>query len=66
MMRSFITCAPRPNVITVIRSRGLRWDAQERQVMSPHNLIVGKPERNIPFGRPRGSWSIILTWILKR
>jgi hypothetical protein len=66
MIRSFITCTPRPNVITVIQSRGLRWEEHEREVMSPQKVIVRNPERNIPYGRPRGRWRIILAWILKR
>jgi hypothetical protein len=31
-----------------------------------YRLLVGKPERKIPLGRPRRSGRMILGWILER
>ena len=30
-----------------------------------HGVLVGKPERNSPLGRPRRRWEDILKWIFR-
>jgi hypothetical protein len=48
-----------PNIITQIKSRTLRWAGhvarmgEERNV---DNVLMGKPERKRPLGRPRRRW----------
>jgi hypothetical protein len=45
-----------PNIVQVVKSRRMRWAGHvarmgvERVV---HRMLVGKPERNRPLGRPR-------------
>jgi hypothetical protein len=48
-----------PNIVRVVKSRRMRWAAhvarmgEERGVQS---VLVGKPERKRPLGRPRRRW----------
>jgi hypothetical protein len=48
-----------PNIITQIKSRKMNWAGhvarmgEERKV---HKVLVGKPERKRPLGRPRHRW----------
>jgi hypothetical protein len=48
-----------PNIIGQIKSRRMRWVGhvarmgEEREV---YRVLVGKPEGNRPFGRPRHRW----------
>jgi hypothetical protein len=39
-----------PNIVRVIKSRRMRW---ARHVHGIYRVLVGKPEGNRPFGRPR-------------
>jgi hypothetical protein len=34
------------------------------EMRNPYRILVGKPERKRPFGRPRRRWKIILEFIL--
>jgi len=57
------------NIVRVIKSRRMRWAGhvapmgEERGV---YRVLVGKPERKRPLGRPRCRWWIILGWISRR
>jgi hypothetical protein len=45
-----------PSIITKIKSRMMRWAghvAQMDEKRNTYRLLVGKPEGNIPLGRPR-------------
>jgi len=48
-----------PNIVRVIKSRRMRWAGhvacmgEEREV---YRVLVGKPERKRPLGRPRRRW----------
>jgi hypothetical protein len=48
-----------PNIVRVVKSRRMRWAGhvagmgEERGV---HRVLVGKPEGERPFGRPRRRW----------
>jgi len=47
------------NIVRVIKSRVMRWAGHvacmgERR--GAHRVLVGKPEGNRPFGRPRRRW----------
>jgi len=48
-----------PNIIRVIKSRRIRWAGHvarmgEKRVV--YRVLVGKPERKRPLGRPRRRW----------
>jgi hypothetical protein len=48
-----------PSIIRIIKSRGKRWAghvAQMGEKRNVHRLLVGKPERKRPLGRPRRRW----------
>jgi len=43
----------------VTKSRRMRWAghvARMGQEMGVYRVLLGKPERRIPLGRPRGRW----------
>ena len=45
-----------PNIVRVVKSRRMRWAGHvarmgERRVV--HRVLVMKPERKVPMGRPR-------------
>jgi hypothetical protein len=50
-----------PNIIRQIKSRRFRWAwhvarmGEERKLYA-YKVLVGKPEGNIPLGRPRRRW----------
>jgi hypothetical protein len=44
-----------PNIIRVIKSRRIGWSAYVARMVESRGL-VGKPEGNRPFGRPRRRW----------
>jgi len=50
------------NIVRVIKSRRMRWAGhvacmgEEREV---YGVLVGKPERRRPLGRPRSRWADI-------
>jgi hypothetical protein len=44
-----------PNIIRVIRSRRMRWAGQVVRV-GDMTILVGKPERKKPIGRPKLRW----------
>jgi hypothetical protein len=50
---------PTPNIVRVIKSRRMRWAGHvaligEGRVV--YRVLVGKPERKTPLGRPRRRW----------
>jgi len=58
-MRSLMICTPHKIFFGVIKSRRMRWAVHvarmgERGVV--YGVLVGKPERKRPRGRPRLRW----------
>ena len=48
-----------PNIVRVIKSRRMRWAgnlARMGEVRDVYRVLVGRPERKRPFGRPRRRW----------
>jgi len=48
-----------PNIVRVVKSRRMRWAghvARMGEVRGVHRVLVGKPERKRPLGRPRRRW----------
>ena len=58
-----------PNIVRVVKSRRMRWAgnvARMGEDRGVHRVLVGKPERKRPLGRPRRRWRIILRWIFRK
>jgi hypothetical protein len=50
---------PSASIIRLIKSRRMRWAchvARKGEMRNPYRLLIGKPERNRPLGRPRCRW----------
>jgi hypothetical protein len=48
-----------PNIIRMIKSRKMRWAGHVARMGAKRNayiILVGKPERKGPLGRPRRRW----------
>ena len=48
-----------PNIVTVIKSRRLRWTGQVARIeegRSTFQILAGKPTGKRPLGRPRHRW----------
>jgi hypothetical protein len=48
-----------PNIVRVIKSRRIRWAgyvARMGEERGVYRVLVGKPERKRPLGRPRRRW----------
>ena len=48
-----------PNIVRVIKSRRMRWVGHVERVgerRGVYKVLVGKPDRRIPLGRPRRRW----------
>jgi hypothetical protein len=48
-----------PSIIRMIKSRRMRWAGHVARMMEKRNaykILVGKPERKRPLGRPRSIW----------
>jgi hypothetical protein len=48
-----------PNIVRVIKSRRLRWAGHVARIgegRGVYRVLVGKPERKRPLGRPRRRW----------
>jgi hypothetical protein len=48
-----------PNIIRMIKSRRRRWAgdvARMGETRNAYRILVGKPERKRPLGRPRHRW----------
>jgi hypothetical protein len=48
-----------PSIIRVIKARRMRWTehvARMGEVRGAYNILVGRPERRRPLGRPRCRW----------
>jgi len=59
IMRIFITCKLHQNIITMIKSRKIRWTvhvAYMREMRNAYQRLVGKHERKRLFGRLRRRW----------
>jgi hypothetical protein len=51
---------PSPSIIIIIKSRRMRWVGQVARMGEKRNvywLLVGKPEKKKPLGRPRRRWT---------
>ena len=59
IMRNFIFCNFRGNIIRMIKSRRLRSAehvARKEEGRSRFNILKGKPTAKSPLGRPRRRW----------
>jgi hypothetical protein len=48
-----------PNIVRVVKSRRMKWaghGARMGEDRGVHRVLVGKPERKKPLGRPRRRW----------
>jgi hypothetical protein len=48
-----------PNIVRVVKSRQMRWAgnvARMGEDRGVHRVLVGKPDRKRPLGRPRRRW----------
>ena len=48
-----------PNIVRVVKSRRMRWAGHAARMgegRCVHRVLVGKPERKDPLGRPRRRW----------
>jgi hypothetical protein len=48
-----------PNIVRVVKSRRMRWAGHVvcmGEDRGGHRMLVGKPERKRPLGRPRRRW----------
>jgi hypothetical protein len=48
-----------PNIVWVIKSRRMRWAGHVARMgdrRGAYRVLVGKPERKRPLGRPRRRW----------
>jgi hypothetical protein len=48
-----------PNIVRVVKSRRMRWAghvARMGEIRGVHRVLVGKPERKRPLGKPRCRW----------
>jgi hypothetical protein len=48
-----------PNIVRVVKSRRMRWAgyvARRGEERGVHRVVVGKPARKRPLGRPRRRW----------
>jgi hypothetical protein len=48
-----------PNIVRVVKSRRMRWAGHVARMGEDggvHRVLVGKPERKKPLGRPRRRW----------
>ena len=60
---------PLPNIIQVIKSRRMSWAGHVARIgerRGTYGVLVGKPEGNISFGRPRHRWEDHITMDLKK
>jgi hypothetical protein len=56
-----------PNIVRVIKSRRMRWAghvARMGEGRGVYRILVGRPERKRPLGRPRRRWESNIKWIL--
>jgi hypothetical protein len=47
-----------PNIIRIMKERRMRWTGHvaRKEKRNTYRLLVGKPERRRPLGRPRRRW----------
>jgi hypothetical protein len=51
----------------MIEAKRMRWAghvARMGEVSGAYNILVGRPERRRPLGRPRRRWEDNIKWIL--
>jgi hypothetical protein len=56
-MRSFLICCS-SDITKIIKTRRVRWVGQiaHMGLSNTYTILVGKPERKRPLGRPRRRW----------
>jgi len=54
-----------PNIVRVVKSRRMRWAGHVAR-MGVYRVLVGKPERKRPLGRPRCRWKNNITMDLQK
>jgi hypothetical protein len=50
---------PLPNIVRVVKSRRMRWAGRVARMgedRGVHRVLVGRPEKKRPLGRPRRRW----------
>jgi hypothetical protein len=58
-MRSLMICTPHPNIVSVIKSRRMRWVGHVARMgkrRGVYRVLVGKTEGKRPHRRPRHRW----------
>jgi hypothetical protein len=58
-----------PNIIGVIKSRRMRWAGHVARIgerRGVYRVLIVRPERKRPLGRPRRKWEITLRWTMGR
>jgi len=68
-IEQFLDLYPLPRIIRVTTSRRVRrvgHAARMGERRSACRILVGKPERNIPLGRPRCIWQDNIKWVFKK
>jgi hypothetical protein len=57
-----------PSIIRIIKSRRKSWaeHVARMEKKNAYRILVGKPERKRPLGRPRRSWVGNVKWNLQR
>jgi hypothetical protein len=45
-----------PNIVSVIKSRRMRWAGHVARMGEGRGVLVGRPEGKRPLGRPRRRW----------
>ena len=57
--KELYTLYPSPNINQLIKSRSMRWAghvAHMRDMTCVYRVLVGRPDRKSPLGRPRCIW----------
>jgi len=57
-----------PSIVRVIKSRRMRWAGHVERMGERggvYSVLVGKPERKIPLGRPRRRWEGNIKMVLQ-
>jgi hypothetical protein len=58
-----------PNIVQVVKSRRMRWAGHVVSMVEGRGVrrvLVGKPERKRPLGRPDIDGRVILRWIFRK
>jgi hypothetical protein len=68
MYRELYAVYSSPNIIRVMKSRGLRWAGHVARMgarRGAYRALVGKPEGRRPLGRPRRRWEDLMKMDLR-